>query len=441
MRFDSLQTPLSESDPTGPDLDEAGDDDYLNYMLGADNKIPERYLDPETGAPFDRSRIELAVETRIIAGFLERSRDLRLLALEARFQALAGQLLGFCDCVEAMANLTAAFWDDVHPKGSDGDYTLRQNVVGVLDDRKTVILPLQYAPIVWDQRAGAISLRDFAIATGSAVAAETERKIDINQLNQVMRSETHRAAVDAVHAALTRCRQSTAAIQAVFDERTDYSYSPSFDVLDGILDQLLKFIESARDDLRPATAAPAGPVETAADGAGDGGAGAGTTAARPSATATVRNQAEAAAALLAAETYFGRFEPSSPALLLVHQARLLVGRPLVAALEALAPDAAEYATIVVDATVGFEFSMAKMRSITENYESTAVAAEEDGAPLPDYTALARPEAMALIGGVSAFFRSAEPSSPIPILLSQAERLASQSFHSIIAELLPKRPSA
>ena len=65
--------PVSESEPCGPDLDEFGDNKYLNYMLGADNRMPSRYLDSETGAPVDRSKIDLKSDTKAIAGFLEQS--------------------------------------------------------------------------------------------------------------------------------------------------------------------------------------------------------------------------------------------------------------------------------------------------------------------------------------------------------------------------------
>ena len=35
-------------------------------MLGADNRMPQRYLDAETGSPFDRASIDLKAETKTI---------------------------------------------------------------------------------------------------------------------------------------------------------------------------------------------------------------------------------------------------------------------------------------------------------------------------------------------------------------------------------------
>jgi type VI secretion system protein ImpA len=124
-------------------------------------------------------------------------------------------------------------------------------------------------------------------------------------------------------------------------------------------------------------------------------------------------------------------------LLLVHQARQLIGKPLVAALEALMPDYAEYASIVIDPSVGFEFNMTKMRAIVENYSASAEETAEE-TDIPAFEARTRLETLALITGVGAFFRSVEPSSPIPMVLGRAERFMNQSFQSIIAELMPKK---
>jgi type VI secretion system protein ImpA len=441
MRFDSLINPVSEDEPCGPDLDEIGDNKYLNYMLGADNRMPTRYLDSETGVPFERATIDLKAETKTIDDFLEQSRDLRLLTLDARLQALAGQMIGFCDCLRAITALLSAHWNDVHPKGYEGDFTLRQNTISGLEDRTTVVLPLQYAPLLRDQRAGSISLRDYMVSIGKAQPREEERTIDVNQILETFRSESHRAEVDALHAAITEGLSSLTKIKATFDEGTNYEFSPGFDLLRGVLSDAIKFVETARPDLGGVTAstdevaiAETDDGEVLADGAA------------PAATARGQAKAEkvgiashaaASAALLVAEQYFGRMEPSSPALLLVHEARQLVGKPLVAALEALLPDNAEYASIIVDSSVGFQFNMTKMRAIVEDYAATAEEAYSE-AEIPEFKADTRPEAVALITSVAAFFRTVEPSSPIPMVLGRAERFISQNFQTIITDLMPKK---
>ncbi len=104
MRYDSLHAPVSESEPCGPDLDETGDDAYANYMLLASGRLPSKFFDinRETGeeAPFDKASIDLDDELEAIDGFLKRSRDIRLLTLEARFQILTGSIIGFSEAVQ-----------------------------------------------------------------------------------------------------------------------------------------------------------------------------------------------------------------------------------------------------------------------------------------------------------------------------------------------------
>jgi type VI secretion system protein ImpA len=448
MRYDFVTEPISDADPCGPDLDELGDDQYLNYMLGTDNRLPKRFLDPETNAPFDRAQIDLKAETKAIGEFLEQTRDLRLLTLEARFQALAGQVGAFSECVQAIAALLGTYWEEVHPRGYEGDFTMRQNTVGVLDDRTTVVLPLQYAPIIRDQRIGTISLFDYMVATGSAQAREGQATLDINHILDTMRSDAHRATLDELHASLGLCKAAVSKICNTFDEATDYTYTPDLDVLRGVLGDLSKLIESARPDLGPGDgsrgqdeAEPADADSGAQDGdvpAAPRKAASGATVAAP--TGAITSTTAAAQALLAVEAYFGRAEPSSPTLILVHQARLLVGQPLVAALDALLPDNAEYASMVIDSTVGFAFTMAKMRAITDDYTSTTEVYAETPDETPAFEVGSRAQAMSLLASVASYFRAAEPSSPIPMLIARAERFGSQSFQSILTDLMP-RPSS
>jgi type VI secretion system protein ImpA len=243
------------------------------------------------------------------------------------------------------------------------------------------------------------------------------------------------------------CRDSLSTIRRAFDEGTDYQYSPDFELLQSMLGQLQKFAEVARPELAATTGDAADGAEGAAEGDGSEDAGDGSAqraaprVARADIVATeIVSQKAAAAALLAAEQYFGREEPSSPALILVHQARTLVGRSLVEAIEALMPTQAEMASIVVDANFGFEFTMAAMKTITEDYSANAVASDDSEAETPVFTIRTREEAIAAIYGVSAFFRASEPSSPIPMLLGKADKFLNQSFLAIVADLMPKKTS-
>lgn len=443
MRYDFLLEPVSEEMPCGPDLDETGDEAYLNYVLPAADRLPERFFDRETGVPFDRSSIDLKAELKTIAELMERTRDLRLLALEARFQALGGQLVACCECIQAMSLLVDERWEDVHPQAIDGDFTLRQNTLAALDDRATIILPLEYAPLATDKRVGPIGLRDYRVANGEVEARGGEGNApDLATVLDAMRADAGREGIEAAHAAVVAAEDALRTMVAKFQDAVGYEAAPGFDALLPALAQMRTFIETALPALQTAETS-----KTTDDALAESsvepppsGAGAGTQAADsvPVAAASVTSHAEAAAALMAVERYFTANEPSSPAIILVHQARTLVGKPLVTALDTLLPQQADRALISLDNRAGLQLAMPAMRSITETVTNGA-AARDEGETTREFRADTRKDAESVIHGVEAFFHKVEPSSPIPMLLAKARTYMNRDFAAILADIIKTEP--
>lgn len=56
---------------------------------------------------------------------------------------------------------------------------------------------------------------------------------------------------------------------------------------------------------------------------------------------------------------------------------------------------------------------------------------------PNYAVRTRSEAIALLERVQRFFRSAEPSSPVPMLCERARALADRDFMGVLKDVLPK----
>ena len=448
MGLEQILEPLGEVDPCGPDLDEIGDDEYLGYMLPAEDRLPSRFFDSDTGAPFDRASIDLKSELAAISSLLKRSRDLRLLALEARFHILAGQIVGFCDSIRAMAGLIERYWQAVNPRAYDGDYAMRVNTIGALDDRTTIILPLQHAAIVRDRRIGPVTQRQHAVATGKVQPRNGESAPDASALLDALRSVDNREACAGVHAALTGARDSLAVIRSRFIDEIGYEQAPHFDGLNEAVADIVAMIEEALPELgghaghppvadndelppaggdagiQPAEAVAAGPAAAQLAGAA-------------AAAMRVDSHAAATAALFAAEQYFGRREPSTPALVLVHQARMLIGQPLVAAIEALMPESAERMLIRFDSAIKFQLDMNRLRVLTDSVTGGNVEAPQVEADAGGYAANTRAEAAALIAAVEAYYRTAEPSSPVPMLLGKARGYLSRDFLAILSDLIEK----
>ncbi|OWU69178.1 hypothetical protein ATO2_08730 [Roseovarius sp. 22II1-1F6A] len=436
MRFDRFLEPISADDPCGPDLLLDDDDGYIEYYFEAIDRVPMRYiLNSDTGETFDRRSIDWKAEWAQIEPLLERSRDIRLLVLDAKFQILCGRIIPFTEAVIAIATLLEAQWQAVIPLIEEGDPTERKNQLELLDDRSSVVMPLQHAPLIRDRRLDQITYRDYLVASGQAEPRANETPRDASALTAALQSAENAEQVDALHAALSAARQAVEQIGLMCRSADGGPFAPQLDTLTEVLEQMTGFLAAARPDLSGAAAA-----EDSAEGDALGGApdspdtpATAMPAAPPRPVGAVSSQTGAKAALLAVETYYAHHEPSSPALLLIRQARLLIGRPLTEAIDTLLPDVSEHARIDFGTETGFRMSVHKMRMLADEAGDIPPAddAEEDS---PDFAAATRTEAGTLIAAVEAFFRQTEPSSPVPILLFKAKTYLNRDFSAIIGDL-------
>jgi len=139
------------------------------------------------------------------------------------------------------------------------------------------------------------------------------------------------------------------------------------------------------------------------------------------------------------EEYLTAREPSTPALILVHQARLLVGKPLIHALEILLPDAAPRAMIRIQNEINVQLNMAQLKQLTNEMPNLAKGANGSDSGSETFKAESRAEAMTLVAEVEHFFKVAEPSSPVPMLLTKANGYANRDFNAILKDLIAPLP--
>jgi type VI secretion system protein ImpA len=168
----------------------------------------------------------------------------------------------------------------------------------------------------------------------------------------------------------------------------------------------------------------------------------------------IRSAAAAADALAAVSQYFSRNEPSNPALLLVRQAQQLMGKSLFEVMRILVPEVVDQAAIQIGKEQIFKLSIERLAGI-----EPAPAAESDGAAdgaapdtaatsgeagAPDseppaataFSARSRQDAVGLLDAIGAYYRVAEPSSPVPFLTERARDLTGRDFLSLLKDLLP-----
>ncbi len=436
MKLNDLLAPISDDLPCGEDLLAADDPDFVDYYFNVDDRLPATYFNLNSGTLFDQRSVDHKGETAQIDALLKRSRDLRLLGIEAKFQILAGRFKGWSEAVLAMIELVRAYPEQVHP----ADPVERKNALEELNAMATIVAPLDHAALITDKRSGDIIYRTYGTGSGKLTLREGEEAGDAGLNIAALGSSENSAAVDALHATLTAIRDGLKSVAGI-SQTGAKPFLPRFDRLSERIDGMITMIEAARSDLA-GTAEEDETPEGEAGAEGDAPApGGGQTFTIAAPVGDIADHRAAYRVLKALEAYFVAQEPSSLALILVTQSRMLIGRPLVEAIDALLENNSNYATLTFGTEQGFSLSMHRMRELANQAglpmnESLGEWQEGDADP-PEV--LSRDHAGALLKQLEEFFRQREPASPIPILLFKARNFLTKDFHSLVRELLP--PSA
>jgi type VI secretion system protein ImpA len=432
MRADDLLKPISADSPCGEDLLMFDDPHFVDYYFNVEDRLPTSYYNLARGTLFDSRSIDQKAESAQIDALLKRSRDLRLLGIEAKFQILSGKFKGFAEAVLAMAGLVETYPEQVHPV----DPNDRRNAIEELNALATIVAPLEYVPLLNDRRYGDIIYRPYATGTNKISPREGEETGDSNGIAGALGSSENSKAVDLLHDQLTVLRAALKTLITV-SQSGPQPFTPRLDRLDEKLGDIHEMVLSARGDLGSA-AKPAVTSDDATPQAGGAAIAAGATITVTTAVGEIADHRAAFRQLQAIETYFVANEPSSLAVVLVTQARLLIGRPLVEALDALLENSAFSAQITFGTDTGFAIPMARMRelSVQANMTSTDEYAQISEDEVPVAEILSRDHAGMVLKQIEEFFRVREPASPIPILLFKARNMLTKDFHALVRELIP-----
>ncbi len=358
LDFKKLIEPVSEEEPCGPDLDEAFDMDYMNFVALIEGRLPGSYFS------FDPSSMDFEGDYEQFAEFLNRSRDIRLLVPLAQYKILERDLEGFVDAVETIHVLLRDFWEDVHPKGFDGDYMLRMAPLYTLDDMPTAVLPLQGATLLTSRRAGRITLRSILLSEGELSPRDEEEVLDSATLDTAF-AETDEADIEKLKDLAIRLRDALAGIRKVCIENAGFDSAVNLDRLPAAVERMIEAINDRT-----------GGGDEQAEGAADGEGGATGEGGRPAlSVGAITNRAEVADALYAAARYYALNEPTSPVQLILRQAERLVEGNFYDIIYELLPESYSYSKLRLGTTPFFEIQLDKMNSAN---------------PAPDYTSPVRP---------------------------------------------------
>ncbi|HEY8064123.1 MAG TPA: type VI secretion system ImpA family N-terminal domain-containing protein [Methylosinus sp.] len=353
-----LCSPVTDTDPCGPDLDESGDAAFMNFFAFAPFQLPDTFF--TDGRPFDPTDTEFREATEYIpamlADVMKRTRDLRLLVFLARFAALKRNLDEFVDTVAAMATLLERHWEAVHPRARDGSVKARADILDELD-ASVVTISLQFVTLHSDRRKGNIAYRSTVLAeqekateggeggekpAGGRIAAMTQEQI-VRAL-----ADAGEESVGATRAGFRRLEAALKDIRGRFLAQAGAVETPEFSQLLKVVGGVLTFFSLAFPD--PTAPEPEDGEE------GDSGADA--------PRGAIACAAHARRALEATKDYFCLYEPSNPALPLVAQAIVLQGKTFIEVLAALLPERHAYAQFAIGGEHPFKLAIAPLGEMT-----------------------------------------------------------------------------
>ncbi|POF29258.1 type VI secretion system protein TssA [Roseibium marinum] len=413
---DTYGTEVSPGAGCGPDLYDS-EPAFAALLDSCEEMLPERFSE------FDRSEIEFTDLFKQMDGFLKQSRDVRLLVLLAQFALLNGQIHLFANAVRIIRRLLENHWEDVHPSDADFGHMERMGALEALNNRPTVMLPLDSAPLIRTRRAGPISYRTMQIAAGTATARPDEHTVSLGAIEAALTSgELEQEEIDEVLKDLAELPNEFQAITDICSEKLQQSGAkaapPDFEEIATLLREMNRELNTRLGRV----SSDAG--DAAADEAGQEDAG--NAAVQEAPESEIRNAAQAKLILDAVEDYFASREPSHPALFLVREARGLVGKSYLDALKILMPRRFDDVALVLG-TSGLQLSNGRLIDLNEGED------QEPG-DIDGFTVMVienRTDAMKGIAAVKGYYSANEPTSPIPLLLDEAQNMSSGSFTGLL----------
>lgn len=433
---ESSLAPISDDDPCGEDLDFEEDGAYLQFTSSTEALLPDSYtVDDEEGTgkrvPFYTTQRfqNLDLNERLTAAkrLLERTHDLRLLAMVAKLQILNRELPKFTMTVTSIAEVLGRFWKEVHPREADERTAALERLAEPL-----ILAALNHSVLFRSRRFGMVTWLSYLAATKGS----DDNPAGTESVDRILRDEVKADAssVTAAQDMLGRLQQALQGIGAVFAEKAP-SGQPSLQKLNDPVTAMLAMLDRVHGS---PSAADRGGTVTQSPSQGEAKE---RGPAAQASTLPLLPSAEAAKAALAEATrFFASVEPSSPALLLLRQAQSLIGKSFYRALQALLPDQIDRATLSFGSSPVLTLPLRQLAEANDSTVSAVPDAVGERKSLPRFftSVTSRAEALALLDQVAAFYRFVEPSSPVPLLVDRARALAGRDFTALLQAMLPEK---
>ncbi len=323
-------TPLTDGDPSGPNLEY--DPDFM-ALERASQARPEQVIGDSVKPGQEPDWRDV---TERAEALMDRTRDLRIAVALTHAWLRTRGLEGLAAGLGVIKGLLEGQWDSVHPRldaDDDDDPTLRVNSLLSLASADGLLKALREVPLVSSKTLGRFNLRDIRIASGKQAASGTADPPKPIQIDAAFR-DADLAELQASAAQIALALDTLAAVDALLVDKVG-SQAPELKPL--VLDLTeIKHIIATQLAARGVGAASADGAVDAANGAGasaTGGAADRTVAGR----GEIESREDVVRQLDRLCEYYSRHEPSSPIPMLLRRAKRLVSKDFMAIIRDLTP--------------------------------------------------------------------------------------------------------
>jgi type VI secretion system protein ImpA len=330
---DILLQELVDEGPCGPNLEY--DPAFLALEQNALGKPEVQYGDTITPAVPPEWKLVKQQALDLLA----RSRDLRVAMPLAHALLVLHGLPGFADGLRLVERLLEERWDSVHPQldPDDGlDPTLRINSIAPLADSSTVLRDLMDAAFIQLPGLGALSLRQFDYASGEVPTLTGHSALVMSSIEAAL-NDVSPNALQAAAVALAQAHKSVTNIEVTLVRQVGSAQALNLGALTRNLRRMRDLLQR---HLPLEAAAEVSPADVAAP---DSSA---TTEAPAAIGGDVTSRADVVRMLDKILAYYQRYEPSSPAPMLLERAKRLAPKSFLEIMEDLAPDSVNQLLVI-----------------------------------------------------------------------------------------------
>ncbi len=330
LDIESLIEPLSEEEPSGPDL--SYDDERITIEGVFERPAAGGGDDDEDDATDWRSTISM------IESQMERTRDLWLPVYLMRAGARSGRFDSVVEGAELLARLCEERWPDVHPQLDEYGFIGRKTPCESLTRIGDFLGPLSRVTLIEHPRFGRFGGADFVAVSENG--SDAPNYGPFRATIEATPTEDLEALVDKIDALRGSLKRVDSVMTANAEGDTATNLDPTYVAIDALRKAVTAYIPGQECEAAGASSDDAGSDGYSGSGGGGGGAG-------PSISGAVRSRTDVAKALDAIIHYYEQAEPASPVPFVLRRAKAWISLDFMAVLNDIAPGGLEDATRVL----------------------------------------------------------------------------------------------